>query len=30
VQIVYRDECEIIVSRRVCTAQSARPNTERQ
>jgi hypothetical protein len=30
VQIVYRDECEIIVSRSVCAAQAARPNTERQ
>ena len=30
VQIVYRDECEIVVGRRVCAAQATRPNTERQ
>jgi hypothetical protein len=29
VQIVYRDECEILGGRRFCAAQTARPNTER-
>jgi hypothetical protein len=29
VQVVYRDECEIVGARSVCAAQAARPNTER-
>ncbi len=29
VQIVYRDECEIMGGRSVCAAQATRPNTER-
>jgi len=28
VQVVYRDECEIIASRSVCAAETARPKTE--
>ena len=29
VQVVYGDECEIVVRRSVCAAQTARPKTER-
>jgi hypothetical protein len=28
VQIVYRDECEIVGARSVCAAEATRPNTE--
>ena len=30
VQMIYRDECEIVMGRSVCATQAARPNTERQ